>query len=212
MSRLVKRFLIEQAELDRMQQRQLREYSPELHTMAAIYRKSLDILSRKFIRDGEQLCQLYPIDPSFNQLKSETNTLGSKLTVTSSESATDAEAAAEVTAEQEATPAPVAPHVSPTSPINIRSIKLQPNVRAKAANLPLKITANPQALSRNAASELVLYGEPLVGSDFDAIFQASLTRNSEPDLPEINSFFGGLNTLRMSRNALSLRNFVKAYG
>ena len=72
--------------------------------------------------------------------------------MTSSDNASDAEAAAEeATAEQEATPATAAPLVSPTSPMDIRSIKLQPNVRAKAANLLLKITANPQVLSRNAA-------------------------------------------------------------
>ena len=46
MSRVIKRVLIEQAELDRMQQRQLREYSPELHSMASMYRKFVDILSR----------------------------------------------------------------------------------------------------------------------------------------------------------------------
>ena len=57
--------------------------------------------------------------------------------------------------------------------MDIRSIKLIPNVRAKAANLLLKITAKPQMLSRNAAGKLVLYGEPVVESDFDAIFQAA---------------------------------------
>ena len=64
MSRVIKRVLIEQAELDRMQQRQLREYSPELRSMAAMYRKSLDILSQKNLSDGEKLRQLYAIDPS----------------------------------------------------------------------------------------------------------------------------------------------------
>ena len=42
MSRLVNRLLIEQTELDRMKQCQQREYSPELHSMAAMYRKLLD--------------------------------------------------------------------------------------------------------------------------------------------------------------------------
>ena len=96
--------------------------------------------------------------------------------------------------------------------MDIRSIKLQPNVRAKAANLLLKITANPQVLSLNAVGELVLYGEPVVGSDFDAIFQAAFTENSAPDLPGTDSFFRGLRTLRVSTNALSSPNFVKAFG
>ena len=159
--------------------------------MAAMYRKSVDILSRKNVDDGETLRQLYAIDPSFNQLKNETNTLGSKPPVTSSDNASDAEAAAEeATAEQEATHAPAAPPVTPTSPMDTRSIKLQPNVRAKAANLLLKITANPKVLSRNAAAELVLYGEPVIGSDFDAIFQAAFTGNSATDLPGTDSSSG----------------------
>ena len=132
--------------------------------MAAMYRKSIDILSHNNLSDNEKLRQLYAIYPSFNQLKSETNTLGSKSTAASSESAAEVEAPAEATpAEQEATPAPAAQPVSPTSPLDIRFIKLQPNVRAKVGNLLLKITANPNMLSRNAAGELVLYGEPVVG-------------------------------------------------
>ena len=67
-------------------------------------------------------------------------------------------------------------------------------------------------LSRNAAGELVLYGEPVVGSDFYAIFQAAFTGNSAPDLPGTDSFFRCLRTLRVSKSALSSRNFVKAYG
>ena len=215
MSRAIKRVLIEQAELDRMQQRQLREYLPELHSIANMYRKTVNILSRINLSDGEKLRQLYAINQSFNQLKSETNTLGSKPAVTPSKSASDAVAVAEEVAtggEQEATPAPGAPLALPTSPINIRSIKLQPNVRAKAANLLLTITANPQVMSRNATGELVLYGEPVVGSNFDAIFQAAFTGNSTTDLFWTDSFFKGLRTLRVSKSALLSRNFVKAYG
>ena len=57
MSRLVKRVFIEQSELDLMQQRDLCEYSPELHKMAAMYQKLLDTLSRKNLSDGEKLKQ-----------------------------------------------------------------------------------------------------------------------------------------------------------
>ena len=58
----------------------------------------------------------------------------------------------------------------------------------------------------------MLYGEPIVGSDFDAIFQAAFKGNSATDLSGTDSFFRGLRTLRVSKNALSSRNFVKAYG
>ena len=67
--------------------------------------------------------------------------------------------------------------------MDIRSIKLQPNVRAKVSKLQLKITANKKMQSYNAAGELMLYGEPFVVSDFDEIFQVAFTGNSVPDLP-----------------------------
>ena len=53
MSRAMKRVLIEQAELDRITQCQLRDYSPELHSMAALYQERIDVLTRKGLSDGE---------------------------------------------------------------------------------------------------------------------------------------------------------------
>ena len=42
-----KKVLIEQGELDRLQQRQLRDYSPELKSMARLQNHIRDIMSRK---------------------------------------------------------------------------------------------------------------------------------------------------------------------
>ena len=58
----------------------------------------------------------------------------------------------------------------------------------------------------------MLYGEAVLRSYFVAIFNAAFTGNSAPDLPGTESFFMGLDTLRVRKNALSSRNFVKAYG
>ena len=55
MSKAMKRVLIDQAELDRITQRQLRGYSPELHSMAALYQQRIDVLARKGLSDGEKL-------------------------------------------------------------------------------------------------------------------------------------------------------------
>ena len=79
MSRAMKRVLLEQAELDRITQRQLRDYSPELHSMAALHQQRIDVLARKGLSDGEKLKLLSSTDRRFNQLKRETNTLSSKL-------------------------------------------------------------------------------------------------------------------------------------
>ena len=42
-----KKILIEQAELDRLQQRQLRDYSPELQTMGRLLNNIRDIMASK---------------------------------------------------------------------------------------------------------------------------------------------------------------------
>ena len=47
MSRFIKRVLIDQAELDRLRARQLREYSPEIHTMARLQDQIINILKRE---------------------------------------------------------------------------------------------------------------------------------------------------------------------
>ena len=77
----VKRVLIDQAELDQMQQRQLRDYSPELHSMANMQRETSKVLDRKDIGFDEKLKLLCAIDKRFDQLRRETNTLNSKTTL-----------------------------------------------------------------------------------------------------------------------------------
>ena len=76
----------------------------------------------------------------------------------------------------------------------------------------MKITANPQVLSYNAAGDVVASGKLLMESDVNTIFKAAFTENSAADLPIMDRFFRGLRTLQVSKNALSPRNLVNAYG
>ena len=47
MSRFIKRLLIDQAELDRLRARKLREYFPEIQTMARLQDQIINILGRE---------------------------------------------------------------------------------------------------------------------------------------------------------------------
>ena len=231
MSRCVKRVLIDQAELDRMQQRQLRDYSPELHSMANMQRETRQVLDRKDIGFDEKLKLLCAIDKRFDQLRRETNTLSSKTTLkvagvvgdqadpvidqAADDDAPEADGAPDEAAANDAAPeANVEPVIEDVvqGPIDLSKINLHPTVKAKAEKLLQTITDNPQILSRNAAGELVLYGEPVHGSDFDAIFSAAFTANKVPNMPGTDSFFKGLRTLHVRKTALSSRHFVKAFG
>jgi hypothetical protein len=97
------------------------------------------------------------------------------------------------------------------SPLDLRKISLHPQVCDQASNLLLQISANPNVLTRNAAGELVLNGEPVHGSNFDAIDTAAFTVNKLPNLPGTESFIRGLRMLNVRMSALSSRHFVKAF-
>ena len=55
MSSFVKKVLVEQAELDRIQQRQLKEYSPELHSLARLQTHMAETLARKDLSTEQKL-------------------------------------------------------------------------------------------------------------------------------------------------------------
>ena len=64
-----KMVLIEQFELDRLQQRQLRDYSPELQSMALLQNQIRDIMSRKNLSAEKQLNLISGEQIQFDKLK-----------------------------------------------------------------------------------------------------------------------------------------------
>ena len=190
--------------------------------MAALYQERIDVLARKGLSDGEKIKLLSSIDRRFDQLKRETNTLSSKLALKAPDDGDAEMAVAKAVAADNEEPvqdeaashddqASVVAPKTPAGPLDLRTINVHPQMQDKAFKLLLTIAANPDVLSRNAVCELVLYGEPVVSSNFDAIIKAALTANSEPNLPGVDSFFRGLRTLNVKRSALSSRNFVQAF-
>ena len=74
-----KKVLIEQGELDRLQQRQLRDYSPELQLMARLQNHIRDIMSRKNLSAEERLNLISGKQIQFDKLKKETGVLSGAL-------------------------------------------------------------------------------------------------------------------------------------
>ena len=75
MSSFSKNGLIEQAELDRLQQRQLREYSPELQAMVRLLINMMDITANKTLNAEERLNSISGLQIQFDKLKKETGLL-----------------------------------------------------------------------------------------------------------------------------------------
>ena len=64
-----KKILIEQAELDRLQQRQLRDYSPELQVMGRLLNDIRDIMARKMLSAEERMNMISGVQIRFDKLK-----------------------------------------------------------------------------------------------------------------------------------------------
>ena len=67
--------MIEQAELDRLLQRQLREYSPELQAMVRLLNNMMDITANKKLNAEERLNSISGLQIQFDKLKKETGLL-----------------------------------------------------------------------------------------------------------------------------------------
>ena len=75
MSRFSKKVLIEQDELDRLQQRQLRKYSPELQAIIRLLNNMMDITTNKKLNAEERLNSISGLQVQFDKLKKETGLL-----------------------------------------------------------------------------------------------------------------------------------------
>ena len=67
--------MIEQAELDRLQQRQLREYSPELQAMVRLFNNMRDITANKQLNAEKPLNSISSLQIQFYKLKNDTGLL-----------------------------------------------------------------------------------------------------------------------------------------
>ena len=76
-----KKILIEQAELDRLQQRQLRDYSPELQADGRLLNDIRDIMANKTLSAEERMNMISGLQIRFDNLKKETGVLSSALPV-----------------------------------------------------------------------------------------------------------------------------------
>ena len=74
-----KKVLIEQAELDSLQQLQIREHSPELQAMARLINNMRDIMANNKLIVEERLNSIFNMQIRFDKLKKETGVLSGAL-------------------------------------------------------------------------------------------------------------------------------------
>ena len=222
-SSFFKQVLIEHGELDRLQQRPLRDYSPELQSMARLQNHIRNIMSRKNLFAEERLNLISGKQIQFDKLKKETGVLIGTLPAPSvpaqpsptpsvlpkvqAEKGIGLDIASENEEENleeenfEEEPAPgsnLSPNLKTVIKWNIDGL-----YKAKARKLLKRITENKGILDRNEAVEAVVYREAIPGSNFKSLFTSMVSRRQDLRQVGIDEFLRALRSLGIKKDDLS---------
>jgi hypothetical protein len=217
MSSLVKKVLIEKAELDRMQQRQLRDYSPDLHALAELQTQMALVLANKKMSPEQKLSLLSNYQGRFNKIKKDTGVL------TGVSAAPDATRPAPQNVPLQKDRAiksdASAKEVPPTESADelddndggddvppaeaVRHIGIPPMYENKARKLFTKILDHPNILKRNAAGEMVVNGVVVPNSNFNSLFKSMVSSDSDLNQTGVDSFMDALHQIGVRPDELS---------
>ena len=218
-----KKVLIEQGELDLLQQRQLRDYSPELQSMARLQNHIRDRMSRKNLSAEELLTLISGEHIYFDKLTKETGVLSGTLPaqaasapplqtpavlhkvqiekgIGSDIASENEEENLEEEEEFEEEPAPgsgFSPHLKTLIRWNIDGL-----YQAKALKLIKRITENKGILDRNESGEAVVYREAIPESNFKSLFTSMVSRRQDLRQVGIEKFLRALRSLGIKKDDL----------
>jgi len=210
MTSFVKKVLVEQAELNRMQQRQLKDYSPELHSLANLHTMIAQTLARKDLSSGEKLSLLNTYQGRFDKLQRDTGaaqsapaapaapaapppakTVSKKADGSYASTLAGSTKESDEEEEQSEKEEKRSRTITPAGQF-VRDIKIQPMYERKARNLLAKIYEYPDILKRNTSGELVVNDVAEPGTDFNALLASIVGRNPDIDQPGIDKFLTAL--------------------
>ena len=225
--RYLKQVLIEQAELDRLRERQIRDYSPEIRSMAKIQDDMQNILLRKDLSADEKLRMLSLPQMRFDKLKAETNTLRGETAIGGMEvppikkaktkeeekdKAEEDKAEEEAEEEEEEEPS-ITGKVSPIPAMHTpRTLGLGGRFIEKGQKLLDKIRNHPEIISANEKGEVVFQGKAVPDSKFYSLYHGMFTSGSNAKGAGLNEFLQALRLLDVQTDELSSESYRKAYG
>ena len=204
-----KKILTEEAELDRLQQRQLRDYSLELQAMGRLLNEIRDIMASKKLSAEEWMNMISGLQIRFDNLKKETGVLSGALPVQAvpapplpapavlpkilaekgigpdivfekDEEEQDAE---DENGEDKQVDKDKSAQASALFPQMARVIRWNvPGLYQQIAHRVLKrITENPDIITKNENTEAVIYGDAIPGSDIKSSFKSIISnQQNEP--------------------------------
>ena len=208
---------MKQAELDRMQQRQLKEYSSELHFLARLQTHMAETLARKDLSIEQKLQLLSSSQSRFDKLRLDTGVVSSGSLVSAKAAINSADDGALFVAAADSNSAQTKDvknaKNSPVTPALkiVRELRVESQYDLKAWNLILKILDNPDVLKRNDQGELVINGVPEPTTNFNELFSSMVGRVHDLQQPGIDKFLGALREIGVTSNELSGQSLQRMY-
>lgn len=185
--------MIDAAELDRMQQSQIRNYSPELHSLAQLHNQMIEIIGNKTLSSDKKLNLLSNFQGRFDKLKKETGVL------VGTHTEPDAQGDVPEPLTQVLITQPIV-----EEPVNlIEKLDINPMYRNKAIKLLTKIEKNPDILTYNKDKQVIINGKPITGTDFETLFKSMISPSPNLDQVGIDSFMGALHEIGVKPSELS---------
>ena len=233
MSNYVKKVLIEKGKLDRLQHRQIREFSFEVHNMADIRTRMAMIVDDKKLPADAMLSLLKAIQTQFDKLQKDIGlpstgsfTKGSsevsvkKVTndtavnkssePTDNEDTTEQEKTGEIDDERQSETDDIMSDDKFT-PLSVQQLGIYQQYKPKASKLLFKIIEHPEILKRNDAGEMVVFGKVEPGTNFNNLFKSIIGPTRDLNQPGIDKFLEALRRLGVRSNELSGKELQLKY-
>jgi hypothetical protein len=217
----IKKVLIEEGELDRLQQRQLRDYSAELQSMAHLQTKMAEILARTDLSAQKKLNLLSGQQNRFDKIKKDIGVLsGGPAPAAANKPNLPKDQAEEVEEEDEEDEEKEAEEAAadarpeftftPTTTL-VCQMGVASIYEKKARNLMTKIQDHPEILRRTRYEEIDINGETISGTNFNELFKNMVGPKLKLNLPGIAQFLGALRQMGVKSTELSRIKLQELY-
>ena len=216
--------MVDSMEYDRLRQRQLRDYQPELSKLGQIQDRINTILHDRKIPDHQKLEMMAEPQAQFERLRAELGILSGEPRAASVPDKVVAPAAP-VVPDAAPGPAPPAPEavqaaVRPQTPAQkphentiIDELHLPITMIPKAERLLERFSRNADVISKNAEGELVLNGEAIPKSNFVELVGSLFKKNKNAglEMTGMKDLFAGMRHLNISPRSFSSSQMKALY-
>jgi hypothetical protein len=206
-----KSVLVEAAEYDRLKQRNLREYQPDMSRLGRLQDQIHTILLNSHLSDQQKLALVAGPESQFNKLKSELGVLSGSASSARDVSMGDEDKSKSSTSinEQEADPLP---SEKALVPLTWKDLQIPwPTVR-KAKRLIEQLAQQPKIIRANEDGELVIQGKVVPGSNYKSLLSSLFSsKKGALKLTGINDLFSAMRLANISPDEISSRKMREAY-